>query len=115
MSEKVKIHIGSADEMEQRFIEAWKRAERRRSRRRNSYYLRDLGTLLSALTPKRLELLRYVRHNEVRNVKALAVNYRRDYKNVHQDVEELIKIGLLARTAGRVLAPFGEVQASLLL
>jgi hypothetical protein len=40
---------------------------------------------------------------------------RRDYKNVHQDVEELIKIGLLARTAERVLAPFGEVQASLLL
>ena len=28
MSEKIKIHIGSADEMGQRFIEAWKRSER---------------------------------------------------------------------------------------
>lgn len=76
---------------------------------------RDLEALLTALTPKRLHLLRYVRHHEVRNVSALATSLGRNYKNVHTDVEELTKLGLLARTADRVVAPYAEVDARLVL
>jgi len=62
-----------------------------------------------------LDLLRYVRHNPVRSVRSLAVDLHRDYKNVHQDVEALAKIGLLARTTESVTAPFAEVDVRFVL
>ena len=75
----------------------------------------DLEALLAALTPKRLHLLRYVRHHQVRNVSALATSLGRNYKNVHKDVEELTKLGLLSRTPDQVVAPYAEVDAHLVL
>jgi predicted transcriptional regulator len=72
---------------------------------------RDFESLLAALTPKRLHLLRHVRHHPAPSIKALAADLRRDYKNVHRDVQELTRLGLLARTADRVVAPFAEVDA----
>jgi predicted transcriptional regulator len=115
MSEKVKIHIGTPENMGRRFVDAWHRAERGEEVDETNLTFRDLETLLTALTPKRLQLLRYVRHHHVSSVKSLAVDLRRDYKNVHRDVEELTRIGLLARTAEHVTAPFGEVDARLVL
>ncbi len=115
MSEKVKIHIGTPEDMGRRFADAWRRAEHGEEVDEINLTFRDLETLLAALTPKRLQLLRYVRHHHVPSVKALAADLRRDYKNVHRDVEELTKIGLLARTAERVTAPFAEVDARLVL
>ena len=80
--------------MGRRFVDAWHRAERGEIVDETNITFRDLETLLAALTPKRLHLLRYVRHHEVRNVRALAAGLRRNYKNVHKDVEELTKLGL---------------------
>ncbi len=115
MSESVKIHIGTPEDMGRRFIDAWHRAERGEKVDETHITFCDLESLLAALTPKRLHLLRYVRHNRVRNVKALADDLQRDYKNVHKDVEELTKIGLLAKTKECVIAPFAQVIASVLL
>ena len=98
MSENVKVHIGTPEDMGQRFVDAWHRAERGEIVDETNITFRDLETLLAALTPKRLHLLRYVRRHEVRNIKALAAGLRRNYKNVHKDVEELTKLGLLFRT-----------------
>jgi predicted transcriptional regulator len=70
---------------------------------------------LAALTPKRLHLLRYVRRHEVRNIKALAAGLRRNYKNVHKDVEELTKLGLLSWTSEQVVALYAEVDARFVL
>ena len=66
-------------------------------------------------TPKRLQLPRYVRRHEVRNVKALAAGLRRNYKNVHKDVEELTRLGLLCRTPEQFVAPYAEVDARFVL
>ena len=113
MSKSVKIHIGTPEDMGQRFIDAWQRAERGEYVDETHITFCDLESLLAALTPKRLHLLRYVRHNHVRNIKALADDLKRDYKNVYKDVEELTKIGLLTKTKELVTAPFAQVVASL--
>ncbi len=88
MSDNVKIHIGTPQEMGRRFVDAWHRAERGEIVDETNITFRDLEILLATLTPKRLHLLRYVRHHEVRNVRVLAAGLRRNYKNVHKDVEE---------------------------
>jgi predicted transcriptional regulator len=48
-------------------------------------------------------------------VKALAAELGRNYKNVHNDVDELTKLGLLVRTTDQVIAPYGEVDAKFIL
>lgn len=71
--------------------------------------------MTAALTPKRLHLLRYVRHHQVRTVRSLAADLHRDDENVHTDVEALVKLGLLCRTPGEVVAPYAEVDARFVL
>lgn len=115
MTDNVRAHIGGARDMGRRFVDAWHRVERGETVNETNVTFRDLETLLAALTPKRLHLLRYVRHNEVRNVSALAASLGRNYKNVHNDVEALTTLGLLTRTADRVVAPYAEVDAHLTL
>jgi predicted transcriptional regulator len=115
MSDKLSIHIGGADDMGRRFVEAWRRAEGGETVVETNLTFRDLESLLAALTPRRLSLLRHVRHHPVPSIKALATDLRRDYKNVHKDVQELIRLGLLARTADRVVAPYAEVDARFVL
>jgi predicted transcriptional regulator len=115
MSDSVKVHVGGLEDMGRRFIDAWRSAERGEAVSETHVTFHDLPALLSALTPKRLDLLRYVRHHEVRTIKALAADLHRDYKNVHKDVEELTKLGLLARTADQVVAPYAQVDARFVL
>jgi predicted transcriptional regulator len=115
MSDNVRIHIGDAEEMGRRFADAWRRAESGEEVDETNLTFRDLESLLAALTPKRLSLLRHVRHHHVPNIKALASDLHRDYKNVHRDVQELTRLGLLARQADQVVAPYAEVDAHLVL
>jgi predicted transcriptional regulator len=70
----------------------------------------SIRDLFSAITEKRLELLRYVASHEGLNVRRLADGLGRDYKNVHTDVSELLELGLLERgDDGRLTAPFDEI------
>ena len=115
MSEAVTLHIGTLEDMGQRFIDAWHRAERGEVVPETHLTFPDLPALLAALTPKRLALLRHVRHHPVRTVRALASQLHRNYKNVHQDVEELTRLGLLVRTPDQVVAPYAEVEARFVL
>jgi predicted transcriptional regulator len=115
MSDKLRIHIGGPEDMGRRFVDAWKRAEAGEAVDESHITFLDLGTLLSTLTPKRLTLLRHVRQHPSANVRALATALKRDYKNVHRDVDALTKLGLLSRDAGGVAAPFAELEAKLAL
>ena len=115
MSDNIRIHIGDAGDMGRRFVDAWRRAEAGEIVDETNLTFRDLESLLAALTPKRLNLLRHVRHHPAPSIKALAAELRRDYKNVHKDVKELTRLGLLARTENRVVAPFAEVEARFVL
>lgn len=70
----------------------------------------SLRELFSAITEKRLELVRYVAANEALNTRQLAQLLGRDYKNVHTDVKELLELGLLEKNAqGRLIAPYDEI------
>ncbi|MCB2261931.1 MAG: transcriptional regulator [Candidatus Thiosymbion ectosymbiont of Robbea hypermnestra] len=70
----------------------------------------SLRELFSAVTEKRLDLLRYLADHEGLNVSQLAKSLRRDYKNVHTDVTNLVDLGLLDRGAdGTLSTPYDEI------
>jgi predicted transcriptional regulator len=113
MSKQVKLNVGTLDDMGKRFVNAWHRLERGERVRERHLTFPDLSALLSALTPKRLELLRDVHRLPARSVKALAERLGRDYKRVHEDVETLTTSGLLSREHGTVSAPYDAITAEM--
>jgi predicted transcriptional regulator len=66
--------------------------------------------LFSAITEKRLELLRQVASHKEFNVRQLARSLDRAYTNVHTDVPDLVELGLLDRADdGALLASYHEI------
>ncbi|OGB95404.1 MAG: hypothetical protein A2Z31_03270 [candidate division NC10 bacterium RBG_16_65_8] len=64
----------------------------------------SLEAAREVLTPKRLELLRAIRRGRPASVSQLTQLVRRDFKNVHADVQALARYGLVSLTttpAGR--------------
>lgn len=110
---RIQVHVGTRQEMGRRFIEAWKKIERGEKVREEHLTFPDLETLLSALSPKRLELLREVHREPARSVRALAKRVKRDYKRVHEDVETLAELGLLKREGSSVATAYDVIRADL--
>ena len=110
----LRVHIGNnLDDMGRRFVDAWHRAERGELTERNAERhvgFEDFETFSRALTPRRLELLRYVRHHSCRSIRALAIALGRDYRRVHEDVETLVKTGLLDRDERGLHADYDTVR-----
>jgi len=71
----------------------------------------SIKDLFSAITEKRLELLRYVaEQKEILNIRQLAQALERDYKNVHTDVSALEVLGLIEKDEKGVLTvPYDEI------
>ena len=71
----------------------------------------SIKDLFSAITEKRLELLRYVaEQKEVLNIRQLAQALGRNYKNVHTDVSGLEELGLIDKDEKGVLTvPYDEI------
>ena len=113
MSRRIKINVGTIDDMGQRFVNAWHRLERGERVRERHLTFPDLRTMLSALSPKRLELLRAVHDEPAQSVKALAQRLNRDYKRVHEDVETLAASGLLLREKTGLSAPYDAIAAEM--
>jgi predicted transcriptional regulator len=67
--------------------------------------------MVSALSPKRLELLRHLHAHPEKSVASIAKALGRDYKRVHEDVSTLEHAGLLVREGNLIKAPFDNVQA----
>ena len=110
---KVKLHAGTIDDMGRRFVDAWKRAEAGARVDETHLTFLDLESMLAALSPKRLELLRFARRTGPMSIKAISEGLERDYKNVHVDVKALLAAGLLEKDGARIVAPWDEVSASL--
>jgi predicted transcriptional regulator len=113
MSKRVKVNVGTLEQMGKRFVSAWRRLERGEKVRERHITFPDLPSMLNALSPKRLELLRDVHREPARSVKALAERLGRDYKRVYEDVEALTASGLLQREDGRVSAPYDAITAEM--
>lgn len=106
---RIEISVLSPQAALRVFADTWQQAaggENARSR----LAFGSLRELFSAITEKRLELLRHVASHEGLNVRQLAQSLGRDYKNVHTDVTELVGLGLLERSDDGVLvAPYDEI------
>lgn len=113
MSKRIKVSVGTLDDMGKRFVSAWHRLERGEKVRERYLTFPDLPSMLSALSPKRLELLRAVHGWPADSVKALAERLGRDYKRVYEDVKTLTASGLLRRENGGVSAPYDAIAAEM--
>ncbi|BCU07992.1 MarR family transcriptional regulator [Allochromatium tepidum] len=70
----------------------------------------DVGQLFAVFTPKRWDLLAALREAGPMTIAELARCVRRDYKNVHRDVEKLIEWQAVEKDdRGRISAPYDEI------
>ena len=102
-----------AKEAAQRFVDAWHRAEGGKKFRERHLAFESWDALARVLTGKRMELLRYVRRHEVPSVRMLAKALRRDYSNVHADVQALTSAGLLDAKDGSIRANYDEIETKI--
>ncbi|HUA98953.1 MAG TPA: hypothetical protein VMA34_11550 [Terracidiphilus sp.] len=109
---EVKITVGGAmeEDASREFIDAWHRAERGENFRERHLAFESWDTLARVLSGKRVELLGYVRRNEVRSIRALAQALGRDYRNVHADVKALEAAGLVENTPKGVRADYDAIE-----
>jgi len=75
--------------------------------------LQDLPLLLRTLTPARWALLERLRKEGPLSVYQLAKRLERDYKNVHTDVAQLAKVGVVERQGDGVAVPWERLRAEL--
>lgn len=113
MATKVQLHIDDLASMGKRFVDVWHRAQTGEAVDEAHVTFLSFQEMTETLSPRRLELLRFVRQNGAASVRELAASLGRDYKNVHQDVSALEAGGLLVRQGRRLTAPWDEVQASI--
>lgn len=118
MKKQLSISIKGTGESAREFVEAWRRAEQGKPVEQpiERLYFEDLATLLKALTPRRLEALKVVHQIGPVSVRALAGRMKRDYENVHHDIQVLECVGLVRRSAdGRLTAPWKKIIAEIAL
>ena len=112
---KVKFTVGGAMENDasRRFVDAWHRAERGEVFHERHLAFESWDALARVLTGKRMELLRYVRRNNVSSIRSLAKSLKRDYSNVHADVQALASAGLLDTANGGVQADYDVIETKI--
>ena len=72
----------------------------------------DTPEVFRTLTPRRVELLEFLRHAEVASIQDLATKLRRDYKNTYDDLAALEAWGLVAvRREGKNQRPVSHVTS----
>lgn len=111
---KVKLTVGGAmeDDASRRFVDAWHRAERGKTFQERHLAFESWDALARVLTGKRMELLHFVRRNNVTSIRSLAKALNRDYSNVHADVQALAGAGLLDTRKG-VRADYDAIETKI--
>jgi predicted transcriptional regulator len=113
----VRLTVGGniKEQTSRSFIDAWHRAERGETFQERHLAFENWSALARVLTVKRMELLSYVRRNNVASVRALANALGRDYSNVHADVKALAGAGLLETTPHGVRADYDAIETRIAL
>lgn len=115
MTSTLHLHVGSTQDMGQRFAEAFRRGEAGEPLDERHITFLDLPEMMAALSPRRLELLRHLHREGAESIMALARALGRDYKRVHADVALLEASGLILRIEGRLTAPWDALAAEVAL
>lgn len=70
----------------------------------------DVGQFFAVFTPRRWDLLAALREGGPMTIAELARRVKRDYKNVHGDVERLAEWQTVEKDdKGRIFAPYSEI------
>lgn len=87
------------DKTKQEFVEAWTRAEKGLPPIEpiHRQYFETVELLWKRLTPQRINLIRVLRKEGPMSMRKLAAHTKRDYKNVHTDIQELIRLSLVKK------------------
>lgn len=112
MNGEIKIGIGDERETAQAFVETWRRTERNEAPEHPAehLYFSDLDMLLRTLTPRRMALLKKLHAIGPVSVRALSKELKRDYKNVHTDIQILELVGLVTRKEdGHLWVPWERI------
>jgi len=104
-----RLTIRVRDDRGRAFVEAWHRGLAPGAGADEVVSFEDFSSLLSTLTPRRLELLRIVSTEGRISMRRLSRLTERDYSNIRADVKALERVGLLARAAHGVYLPFSKV------
>ena len=120
MSVKGQVGIRSVDDSLEEFASTWKTVEQgRRVKGRSGTYFTSLDAARKVLTTRRLELMRAIRRERPGSIYQLAHLVRRDFKNVHRDLQTLAEHGLVSLrkskgVSGRDITtptvPFKEIE-----
>jgi len=106
---RIEIEVLSSRAALAAFARAWRQTKAGR-KTGSRLAFGSIAELFSAVSEKRLELIRHVARNEGLQIRPLARALERDYKNVHTDVQALIELGLLRKDGrGGLYAPFDEI------
>lgn len=115
MARVLELRVGPPRDALDRFEAAWNRvAEGRAVSTLRVLTLRDLPLLAATVTPARWALLEALRA-EPTSIYQLAKRLGRDYKNVHTDVMQLLRVGLVERRGDGVAVAWDRVRAELAL
>ena len=78
-----------------------------------SYYgvgFKNVSQMLSVFTEKRWDLLAALRENGPSSIAELSRIVKRDYKNVHNDVERLMEwLAIEKNDQGKIFTPYSEI------
>lgn len=118
MAKKKELLVGldGAKKVSEDFANAWKRAEKGLPPEEpvNRLHFEDMPTLFKYLSPKRFELLQHLRESGPLSIRKLAAQLKRDYKNVHMDVNDLIYVGLIEKNADeQLIVPWDTIITEL--
>lgn len=113
MPKTLSIRISTAAEALDRFEAAWHLAQGRKAPEPVAVLsFENLPLLLATLSAARWVLLGELRRAGPVSVYALAKRLGRDYKNVHTDVAQLVRLGLVEKTGeGLVRVGWDAVRA----
>lgn len=107
---RIEIDVAPPQGVANEFLSAWASADAASIPATPRITFETASQMHSAISEKRLELMREVAKTPGMNIRALADQLQRDYKNVHTDVAMLVELGLIEHAAdGSLIAPFDEI------
>lgn len=110
---KIQILIGSLDEFKKDIRTAFKQAKAGlpSDEPTHQVYFTTEADLFSTLSPKRMELLKFLKKNGPLSCRKLAAALARSYANVHADVQQLIRLDLIEKNLDeKLVVPWDEVD-----
>ncbi len=107
-------HSDPLDDMAKRVIAAWHNAEHGKiGEPELNVTFESMEAFLRHVTPKRLEMVRFLREHPTTSVAELARQLGRDYKNVCEDVDALAAAGLIEKEGRSIRAIADEIVLKL--